>query len=173
VQERLKFEIFGLNRGKYAISWASSLKVEFHESSRIPIMTILSILKKSWFYPTIELPLDQWHGTAQISMDWTHMPQFYMNLNIQSDLSLRLKWLATRLFSCASFKQPCLYFPMSILPSSILHRQTYKIPMCFNPAMLGGQRPSNLQVVSVPNLKTISQRGWKLSVIPMKNLVNP
>jgi hypothetical protein len=42
-------------------------------------------------------------------------------------------------------------------PLLILHQQTCKIPVCFDPAVLGGQQPPNLQAVAAPDSKQISQ----------------
>jgi hypothetical protein len=38
-------------------------------------------------------------------------------------------------------------------PLPILHWQTFKIPMCFDPAGLGGQWPPNQQAVAAPDSK--------------------
>jgi hypothetical protein len=59
-------------------------------------------------------------------------------------------------------------------PLLILHQQTCKIPVCFDPAVLGGQQPPNLQAVAAPDSKQISQwEGENRQLIPMRNLANP
>jgi hypothetical protein len=47
--------------------------------------------KKIEFYSMARLPLHQGNGTIQISMDWTQVPQFDMNVNMKSNVIFKIK----------------------------------------------------------------------------------
>jgi hypothetical protein len=95
------------------------------------------------------------------------MPQFLINLNIQSNLIFRLKRVRVRHFPCASSStQPCLYFPMLLYnPLLILHRQTCKILVCFDPAVLGGQWPPQPAGCSYVGFETNISMGGRKSIV--------
>jgi hypothetical protein len=81
---------------------------------------------------------------ASIPYKFEHsiQPHFYTQVSNSKALFLRFF-----IHTTSSSTQPCLYFPMLFYnPLLILHWKTYKILVCFDPTVLGGQRPQLRQI---------------------------